>query len=82
MRAPQRRFGSHTPLTDELDLTREVIAQLNREDSSAMIDLQRNAQTRFAEPGVLNEREEALVYFYRYLANQLGAMDSTGSFGS
>jgi len=62
--------------TDELELTREVIAQLNREDSSAMIDLQRNARTRFAEPGLLNEREEALVHFYRYLANQL--VDSTG----
>ena len=62
---------------DELELTREVIAQLNREDSSAMVDLQRNAGTRFAEPGLLNEREEALVHFYRYLANQLRT--ATGS---
>ena len=65
---------------DELELTRAVIAQLNREDSSAMVDLQRNAGTRFAEPGLLNEREEALVHFYRYLANQLRtATDSTES---
>ena len=52
-------------------------------------DLQRNAQTRFGEPGLLDEREEALVHFYRYLANQLvistdstGTTDSTGSIGS
>ena len=70
--------------TDELELTRELIAQLNRQDSSAMIDLQRNASTQFAEPGLLNEREEALVHFYRYLANQLvnQLVTSTRSTGS
>ena len=51
-----------------------------------MIDLQRNAGTGFAEPGLLNEREEALVRFYRYLANQLvtpeNSVGSTGSNGS
>jgi phenylpropionate dioxygenase-like ring-hydroxylating dioxygenase large terminal subunit len=62
----------------ELDLTRAVIAQLNQEDASATIDLQRNARTRYAEPGILNEREEALVHFYRYLANQLVTNDLKG----
>ncbi len=55
----------------ELEMTQQVLAQLNREDSSAMVDLQRNAGSRFAEPGLLNEREEALVHFYRYLADRL-----------
>lgn len=58
---------------EELELTRQLIAQLNIEDSAAMVDLQRNAGTGFAEPGLLNEREEGLVHFYRYLANHLAA---------
>ncbi len=55
----------------ELEFTQAAIAQLNREDSSAMIDLQRSAHSRFAEPGVLCEKEEALIHFYRYLAGRL-----------
>lgn len=65
----------------ELELTREAIAQLNREDASAMIDLQRNAKSRHAERGLLNEREEALVHFYRYLAGQLDLPDGGDSSG-
>ena len=79
---PPSEFERINADPDEFDATRELIAQLNREDSSATIDLQRNARTRFAEPGLLNEREEALVHFYRYLANQLVTTDSTGSIGS
>lgn len=75
---PPSEFERINADTEELDLTRAVIAQLNQEDASATIDLQRNARTRFAEPGVLNEREEALVHFYRYLANQLVTNDPKG----
>lgn len=57
----------------ELAFTQTTIAQLNREDSSAMIDLQRNAYSKFAEPGILCDREEALIHFYRYLADRLGS---------
>ncbi len=63
----------------ELAMTKDLIAQLNREDSSAMVDLQRNARTRFAEPGLLNQREEGLVHFYRYLAHQLSTDETTAS---
>jgi len=55
----------------EVEMTTEAINQLNREDSSAMVGLQRNAGSRYAEPGLLNEREEALVHFYRYLADKV-----------
>ena len=68
---PASEFDRINADHDELELTRESIAQVNREDSSAMVDLQRNTRTRFAEPGLLNEREEALVHFYRYLASRL-----------
>lgn len=54
----------------ELELLEAAMEQLNSEDASAMVDLQRNTQTRYAEPGILNEREEALVHFYRYLAHR------------
>ena len=57
---------------DELQMTRDVVATINEEDASAMVDLQRNARSRFAERGKLNVREEPLLHFYRYLANRLG----------
>lgn len=56
----------------ELEQTREAIELINEEDASAMVDLQRNSGSRFAVPGKLNVREEALVWFYRYLADRLG----------
>lgn len=57
----------------ELEMTQFALVQLNREDSSAMVDLQRNAHSRFAQPGILNSSEEALAHLYRYLADQLSS---------
>ncbi len=56
---------------EELSATRSAIETINEEDASAMVDLQNNAHSRFAEPGKLNRREEALLWFYRYLAERL-----------
>ena len=56
---------------EELKVVRESIETINEEDASAMVDLQRNARSRFAQPGKLNTREEALLWFYRYLADRL-----------
>ena len=52
--------------------TEATVELLNTEDSSAMVDLQRNAHSRYAVPGVLNEKEACLLDFYRYLAAKLG----------
>lgn len=51
--------------------TQEAIAELNRQDASATVIAQRNLTSATAVPGQLNEREEALVHFYRYLADRL-----------
>ena len=56
---------------EEIAFTDEAIAELNRQDASATITAQRNLDSRTAAPGPLNEREEALVHFYRYLADRL-----------
>jgi len=68
---PPGEFERMHQTEGEVEMTTDAINQLNREDSSAMVGLQRNARSRFAEPGLLNEREEALVHFYRYLADKL-----------
>jgi len=47
------------------------IDQINSEDASAMVGLQRNAGSAHAEPGLLSEMERCLLYFYRYLAQRL-----------
>ena len=51
--------------------TRATVELLNTEDASAMVDLQRNAHSRFATPGVLNQKEACLLDFYRYLGARL-----------
>ena len=48
-----------------------AINAINHQDASAMVDLQRNANSRYAEPGLLSEKEGCLLYFYRYLHKQL-----------
>lgn len=50
-----------------------AIDRINAEDASAMVNLQRNAHSMFAEPGLLCEKERCLLYFYRYLAGRLFA---------
>lgn len=71
---PQDEYERLQGEPEELALTRDMIDEINREDASAMIDLQRNAHSRYAEPGQLNVRETALLYFYRYLADRLGKL--------
>lgn len=63
---------------EELDMTRQLIEEINREDASAMIDLQRNARSHHAVPGPLNIRETALLHFYRYLATRLAQPRHSG----
>ncbi len=57
------------------EAVREALAaytnKINGEDASAMVALQRNAGSAYAEPGLLCEMERCLLYFYRYLAQQL-----------
>jgi len=49
----------------------QAINAINREDAQAMVNLQRNAHSMFAEPGLLGIKEKCLLYFYRYLATKL-----------
>jgi phenylpropionate dioxygenase-like ring-hydroxylating dioxygenase large terminal subunit len=56
---------------DEMALTAAVLTELNEQDASATVVAHRNLRSRTAAPGPLNEREEALVHFYRYLADRL-----------
>ena len=46
---------------------------INVQDASAMVNLQRNAGSAHAEPGLLSEKEKCLLHFYRYLGKQLAA---------
>lgn len=48
-----------------------AIDAINVQDSSAMVDLQRNAYSQHATPGLLSEKETCLLYFYRYLHERL-----------
>lgn len=57
---------------EELEQTHQIIEMINNEDAAAMIDLQKNVESRVAKPGQLNVREEPLLYFYRYLSGRLG----------
>ncbi len=50
----------------------DAINEINREDALAMVNLQRNAHSIFAEPGLLSIKEKCLLYFYRYLGDALG----------
>jgi phenylpropionate dioxygenase-like ring-hydroxylating dioxygenase large terminal subunit len=52
----------------------EAIDAINAQDASAMVDLQRNANSQHAEPGLLSEKERCLVYFYRYLHQRLNTI--------
>lgn len=58
---------------EELAMTTEALAALNRQDASATVEAQRNVRSRVAVPGPLNEREAALVHFYDYLRSRVGA---------
>jgi len=68
---PPDEFERLQSQPEELAMTRDMIEEINEEDASAMVDLQRNAHSRYAEPGQLNVKETALLYFYRYLADRL-----------
>ena len=57
---------------EEREQTRQMIEMINNEDAAAMIDLQKNVNSRAAKPGQLNIRELPLLYFYRYLSERLG----------
>jgi len=52
----------------------EAIDAINVQDASAMVDLQRNANSQHAEPGLLSEKEKCLLYFYRYLHQRLNSV--------
>ncbi len=67
---PPDEFERLQNAPEELAYTKQVIETINREDASAMIDLQRNAKSQYAQPGKLNVREEAMLHFYRYLAKR------------
>ena len=54
----------------------EAIDAINVQDASAMVDLQRNAMSQHAEPGLLSEKERCLLYFYRYLQQRLSTAHS------
>ncbi len=69
----------HPLLYEQLSQSEEALAmneaainQINAEDASAMINLQRNAHARHAEPGLLCDKERCLLFFYRYLARMMG----------
>ncbi len=49
----------------------EAINAINKEDAQAMVNLQRNAHSMYAEPGLLSIKEKCLLYFYRYLGERL-----------
>ncbi len=53
------------------------INAINAQDASAMVNLQRNASSRHAEPGLLSQKEKCLLYFYRYLGGRLGTRNVT-----
>lgn len=48
-----------------------AIDAINQQDASAMVDLQRNANSQHTEPGLLSVKEKCLLFFYRYLHHQL-----------
>lgn len=50
----------------------DSINAINAEDASAMVNLQRNAHSAYASPGLLCEKEKNLLWFYRYLSRMLG----------
>lgn len=51
----------------------EAIDAINVQDSSATIDLQRNANSQHTEPGLLSENEKCLLYFYRCIHQRLSS---------
>lgn len=55
-----------------------AIDAINVQDASAMVDLQRNAYSQYATPGLLSEKETCLLYFYRYLHQRLTAVSDQG----
>lgn len=71
---PPDEYERITESPEELAFTNEVIEQLNREDSTATIALQRAAGSRLATRGPFNAREAGLIHFYRYLALRFGAL--------
>ena len=64
------RLEANAELREQTKLTIDVI---NSEDASATAQLQRNAHSRFATPGLLNEKEACLLDFYRYLGARLAS---------
>lgn len=68
---PPDEYERLQTVPEELSATKDMIELINHEDASAMVDLQRNAGSRFAEPGQLNIREKPLLLFYRYLADRM-----------
>jgi phenylpropionate dioxygenase-like ring-hydroxylating dioxygenase large terminal subunit len=65
----------HAMLMAEDDARAEnaaAIERINREDAAAMVELQRNARSAHATPGLLSEKERCLLDFYRYLGRRLG----------
>lgn len=56
----------------------DAINAINAQDASAMVNLQKNVRSRFAEPGLLSEKERNLLCFYRYLQRMLSASPKRG----
>jgi phenylpropionate dioxygenase-like ring-hydroxylating dioxygenase large terminal subunit len=69
---PPTEYDRITQDPDEMAFTAAVLSELNEQDASATVVAHGNLRSRVATPGSLNEREEALVHFHRYLTDRLG----------
>ncbi len=58
----------------------DAVNAVNAQDARAMVNLQKNVRSRFAEPGLLSEKERNLLCFYRYLSRQLGSNRTNENF--
>ncbi len=71
---------THPALYEKLQMDEQLklensaaIDAINVQDASAMVDLQRNAHSQHAAPGLLSIKEQCLLYFYRYLHQQVSS---------